>query len=143
MKNNGKPSEKLFEEAWARLGKRAWAFSFTDTAEARGMNKGKNVFVKAQPADYLVVYQGAIFFAEVKSTIDAERFKFSLLRTSQSYAAAATLAAGGPYYIFIHSLAQSRWYRVPYDVVAAAKAEKKGSLLWSELESFSWSFPNA
>lgn len=142
MKNNGKPSEEIFDDAWKPLGKKAYVFKFEDTASLRGRNK-KAVFAAAQPCDRLVVHDGRTFFAEIKSTIDPERFKFSLLRRVQSYAATAAAAAGGDYFIFIHNLTQDQWFRVPYSVVAAAKAEGRGSLTWAELTPYSWSFPCA
>lgn len=137
MKNTGRASEKIFDDSWARLGKRAYVFKFTDAAEARGTNK-KAVHVKAQPADRMLTYQGVNIYAEIKSTWDPDAFRFSLLRDTQSAYAAFVLAAGGPYDVFIHSLAYDRWYRVPYAVI---KAAPNRSMKWPELESYAWNFP--
>ena len=143
MKNTGKPSEELFDDSWKHLGKKVFVFRFSDTADLRGMNKGKALTAKAQPSDRLVVHDGETYFAEIKSTIDTERFKFSLLRKVQGFAAAAAIAAGGTYFIFIHRLDRNRWYCLPYEVVAHAKVSGKGSLTWTELEPHAWSFPLA
>lgn len=141
MKNTGKGAEQIFDDSWARLGKQAFVFKFSDTAELRGLNKGKSLIARAQPSDRLLVYKGETYFAEIKSTIDPDRFKFSLLRSSQGFAAAAALAAGGAYYVFIHNMDQDRWYRLPYEAIQQAKARKAGSLTWAELEPYAWSFP--
>ena len=142
MKNNGKPSEEIFDDAWKPLGKRAYVFKFEDTASLRGRNK-KAVFAAAQPSDRLLVHDGQTCFAEIKSTIDPVRFKFTLLRRVQGFAAASAIAAGGSYDVFIHNLSQNQWFRLPYSVIAAAKEEGRGSLTWDELSPYSWSFPLA
>ena len=143
MKNTGKPSEEIFDESWKHLGKRAFIFKFEDTAALRGRNKGKAVMASAQPSDRLVIHDGDSYFAEIKSTVDPDRFKFSLLRKSQGFAAASAIAAGGTYFLFIHCLTRNRWYCLPYEVVAYAKTQGKGSLTWAELEPHAWSFPRA
>lgn len=140
MRNTGKPSEQIFDDAWKRLGKKAYVFTFTDTARARGRSKSM-VTIEAQPADRLLVYEGEISFAEIKSTTDERAFRFSLLRKSQSFAAAATMAAGGRYDVFLHALAYDRWYRIPYRVIAEAKASGKGSISFFDLQPYLWSFP--
>lgn len=140
MQNTGKPSEEAFDTAWDMLGKRAHVFKFTDTAEARGMNRGK-VMIKAQPSDRLLTYQGVISYAEIKSTTDPDTFSFGLLRKTQSAYAAFILGAGGPYDVYLHRLAFDRWYRIPYAVIKAAKEAGRGSFKFTELESFTWQLP--
>lgn len=137
MKNTGKPSEKIFDEYWARLGKRAFVFAFTDASEARGTNK-KKVYVKPQPSDRLVVFDGYTFFAEIKSTVHETRFDFSLLRATQGAFAAQAIIAGGAYEIFIHALAHDTWYRISYHQIRAIKESGKSSLKWTELKEHLW-----
>lgn len=137
VKNTGKKSEEIFDESWGRLGKHAHVFKFTDTAEARGMNKGK-VTIKAQPSDRLLTYKGVISYAEIKSTIDPEKFSFSLLRKTQSAYAAFILAAGGPYDVYLHRLAEDRWYKIPYSVIQNAPQKH---IKWPDLEAYAWTFP--
>ena len=135
MKNTGKKSEKIFDDVWKRFGKQAKCIKFMDSAEASG-RAGKIVGLRSQPADRIVVFKGHTFFAEVKSTWDEARFNFSLLRKTQSEAAAAVEAAGGDYYVFIHSLAHGPWYQVPYRVI---RNHTRRSFTWDELEPYKWS----
>lgn len=132
-KNTGKPSEKLFDEAFTRMGKQAFVFKFTDAAEARGTNK-KPVIIKAQPSDRIVTLNGHTFYAEIKSTTHATRFDFSLLRQTQGAYARMIEAAGGSYDIFIHALLPNVWFRIPYSLVWATKAAGRSSLTFAELE---------
>ena len=135
MKNTGKKSEKIFDEVWKRFGKKAHCIKFMDSAEATG-RAGKITGLRSQPSDRVVVFNGDTFFAEVKSTWDENRFNFSLLRATQSAAAVAIEAAGGDYYVFIHSLAHGYWYQVPYHAI---RQHTRRSFTWDELEPYKWS----
>ena len=140
IKNTGKPSEKLFDDAWKRLGKVAHVFAFTDASEATGTNK-RRTHIKAQPSDRLVTFRGVTWFAEVKSTVHETRFDFSLLRTTQGAYAAMIIAAGGVYYAYVHRLATDVWYRLSYQEIQAVKDAGRASLRWDELEGNRWNFP--
>lgn len=140
-KNTGKPSEETFDKFWAKLGKKAFVFKFTDASEARGMNK-RTVNIKAQPSDRLITFQGVTWYAEVKSTIDEKRFNFSLLRTTQGSYAAQVEAAGGMYLVYIHSIATDIWYCVPYSTIRWAKENNKSSFTWQELSTYLWEAPS-
>ena len=142
VKNTGKPSEDIFDDAWKFLGKKAYVFKFTDTAEARGMNRSR-VMIKAQPSDRMLTYQGINLYAEIKSTIDPDTFSFGLLRKTQSAYAAGVLTAGGPYDIFLHALNSNTWFRIPYRVVKDARDAGRGSMKFTELKDFTWTFPTA
>lgn len=139
MKNTGRPSEDIFDAHFLLMGKRAYVHVFTDSAEVRGMNK-KAVMVKAQPADRLVVCDGEMFLAEVKSSVSSyDRFDFKLLRTGQGSAAAQTEAAGGKYLIYYHHLSTNEWFCFPYNLVRAAKALDKSSIPLADLRPlFTW-----
>ena len=125
-KNTGKPSEEIFDTHFLRLGKRAYVHKFTDASEVTGMNRGRVgsgfVNVKAQPADRLVVLDGQMFFAEVKSsTALHDRFDFKLLKKGQNAAGAQAIAAGGAYWIYYHHIATGEWFRFEYAWVAQFK----------------------
>jgi hypothetical protein len=138
VKNTGKPSEEIFDSHWPlRYGKRAWVFKFTDSAEATGQNK-RITKVKAQPSDRVVVCNGRTMFAEVKSTWDAFRFDFSLLRRTQSAMARMIMVAGGEYYVYVHALALDRWFCVPYRTILQTKDVGRASLRWEELRGLEW-----
>ena len=133
MKNTGRPSEDIFDQHWMLLGKRAYVHVFTDSAEVRGMNK-KQVMVKAQPADRLVVLDGLMFLAEVKSSVAShDRFDFKLLQAGQSRAAAMVLAAGGEYLIYYHHLSTNEWFRFSYSEVKTAKEAGASSIPLAQL----------
>lgn len=133
-KNTGKPSERIFDQHFARWGKRAYVHAFTDASEATGMNKGRVgkggfVNIKAQPADRLVVLDGVMFLAEVKSsTATHDRFDFKLLKPGQKSAANQTVAAGGGYWVYYHHMSTDEWFRFPYALVQQAQADGASSL---------------
>lgn len=139
-RNTGKLSEEIFDEAWKRLGKRAYVYTFIDTAKASGRNN-RRTFMDAQPSDRLLTFDGVTSFAEIKSSIDHENFKFSLLRQGQGFAAASAMAAGGAYDVYFHSLPYDRWFKIPYSVIRQAKDAGRGSFKISELEPYAWTFP--
>lgn len=136
MKNTGKKSEEIFEDHWGRIGKTAYAFRFTDAAEATGTNKRRTT-IKAQPSDYIVTYLGKTFYAEVKSTVHERLFPFSMLRKTQSAYAKFVLAAGGDYLVYVHSLHHDKWFCVPYIFINYIKGLGRASATWEELEKFS------
>lgn len=138
MKNTGKPSEEIFDTHFLRLGKRAYVHKFTDASEVTGMNKGRVgsgfVNVKAQPADRLVVLDGQMFLAEVKSsTALHDRFDTKLLKKGQNAAGAQAIAAGGAYWIYYHHIATGEWFRFPYSLVRAHKDAGQSSIPLSAL----------
>ena len=133
MKNTGRKSEDIFDEAFQRMGKKAHVHVFTDSAEVRGMNK-KAVMVKAQPADRMVTCDGEMFYAEIKSSVSSyDRFDFSLLRPKQSAQATMVLAAGGRYFVFYHHILTDEWFCIPYLMIALVKDQGKSSIPLSTL----------
>jgi penicillin-binding protein-related factor A (putative recombinase) len=139
-KNTGKPSETFFENVWIRLGKRAFSYRIADAAEVRGRT-GNIGTTRATPSDYVVTFDGVTFYAEVKSTQEKISFPFSLLKKGQKAAAPQVVAAGGGYFVFVHSLTTDTWYRVPFEVIAAVKAIGRSSIPWSEMETLKWKIP--
>jgi penicillin-binding protein-related factor A (putative recombinase) len=135
MRNSGKPSEQIFEDYFASLGKRAYLHRLVDAAEVRGRT-GKVGQIRPAPADYIVTCDGQTFYAEVKSTTHETRFSLSLLRTSQSAAAKQVLAAGGDYFVYIHSIARNEWFKAPYRSLQLLKQQGVSSVKWCDL---SWS----
>jgi penicillin-binding protein-related factor A (putative recombinase) len=136
-KNSGKPSESDFEDILSRLGKRAYCYRIVDAAEVRGRT-GRIGFIRPAPSDYIVTIDGQTSYSEVKSTTDTSAFRFSLLRTKQSAAAVQIVAAGGDYFVYVHSLVQNRWYRIPYQTILGVKATGKASINWSDLQGYEW-----
>lgn len=135
-RNTGKSSEKLWVDMHSRLGKRAYCVRFVDAAEIKAKTGKVAQSASAQPADYLRVLDGEMALCEVKSTANPLSFPFNLLKPTQHAAAKQTLAAGGQYYVFVHSLVTDQWYCIPYSVI---NATAKSSLKWTELTSYLWS----
>lgn len=127
-------AEKEFDGHWLRLGKAAHLYKFKDARHLHGMNKRKTA-AGVQPSDRLVTFAGQTFYAEVKFTIDPVAFHFGGIQPSQIAAATQVTAAGGKYFIYIKSGVLSRWFRVPYVVIAEWP---RRSITWNELEPFSW-----
>lgn len=134
-KNSGKATEKLFQQALKPHGKNVFLFRFDDAADIRGRT-GVAGYTKSQPADYLLTWYGETFYAEVKSCNNPRRFPFSQIRTSQRAAAKMQGAAGGAYWIYVYSLVNERWYRMPWQVVAALEDRGTKSREWDQ----SWEY---
>ncbi len=126
-KNTGKPSEQKWEDHFTGLGKVAYYYRVVDAAEVRGRT-GKIGFIRPAPSDYVLVHQGRMSFAEVKSTQEKTSFPFSLLRTVQS----------GIYEVYVHNLITDTWYKIPYEVIQSTKDSGKASIPWSNLQDFKY-----
>lgn len=136
-KNNGKSSEQKWEDHFNALGKVAYFYRVVDAAEVRGRT-GKIGFVRPAPSDYVLVHEGRMSFAEVKSTQNKTSFPFSILRTTQSAVATMVIAAGGIYEVYVHNLIDDCWYRVPYQLIQSVKDSNKSSIPWSQLQDFKY-----
>lgn len=137
-RNTGKSSEAQWEAHFSSLGKRAYFYRVVDAAEVRGRT-GKIGFVRSAPSDYVLTVDGLTSFAEVKSTENKTSFPFSILRRSQTGPALMITKAGGAYDIYVHELAQDRWYKVPYSFILQWKEMmSKSSIPWLQLQGFLW-----
>jgi len=106
--NTGKASEAIFIKKIESQTK-SKVFRLRDAADLYGINKRKvNAF--GQPSDFLVVSQGAIWFAEVKSTQNKTSFSLDCLTPSQKAACLQVTSCGGDYRIYIHNLCSDTWY---------------------------------
>lgn len=131
-----KKAEKDFEAAFKALGKRAFVHRLTDTAAAKATS-GKHAFVVAQPSDYLVVVEGRLFFAEVKSSSSATSFAHSGIRPSQLASARRVVAAGGEYFFFIKSEVLNKWFQVPAQRIFGSEIK---STPWTSLRDVECTF---
>jgi len=129
MKNTGKPSETIFDDHWVRYGKRAMVYKFEDAAALYGLNK-KAVANSKKPCDRLVVHDGQVIWAEVKSTHHKTSFPFSIIKKGQIGYAKMVRAAGGTYNFYVHSLLLDKWFCIPASVVLD---HDKQSLRWDFL----------
>jgi penicillin-binding protein-related factor A (putative recombinase) len=134
-KNTGKSSEQIFEDRYASHGKRAFVHRITDSAEVRGRTGSKTAWVRAQPSDYLVTFDGKMEYAEVKSSLNKTSFPFGDITKIQMASAKKQRAAGGHYFFYLHSLVHNKWFRVPASVLLDAEAR---SLKWANLGEYEW-----
>lgn len=136
-KNTGKPSEQAFEAAVAAAGKRAWCYRIKDAASIRGITGRLGHGIDATPSDYILVWDGETYFAEVKSTQHETRFEFSLLTRGQTGHYPQIQAAGGRYIIFLHRLTTGQWYMIPMsDVVQHTATTGQKSIPWTDMEKY-------
>jgi penicillin-binding protein-related factor A (putative recombinase) len=139
MKNNGKPTEALFEDSIRAAGKEAYAYRIKDAAAIRGITGRVGNGVDATPSDYICAAKGNTFFAEVKSTQDEKRFPFSLLKKGQTSHGKQIVAAGGLYLVFVHRLTTDQWYVLPLnDVFSHEATTGERSIRWEEMEKYLW-----
>jgi penicillin-binding protein-related factor A (putative recombinase) len=136
-KNTGKPSEASFESKLDALGKRAYYYRIKDAAAIRAIT-GVIGYADETPSDYIIVINGTVEFAEVKSTVDPVRFTMSQMTKGQNAHGVRILAAGGGYNVYIHRLATDQWYCVALSVMQMFKAQGYSSLKWEDLEAFRW-----
>lgn len=136
-KNTGKSSEQKWEDHFTALGKSAYFYRVVDAAEVRGRT-GKIGFIRPAPSDYVLVHQGRMSFAEVKSTQNKTSFPFSILRTVQSAIAKMVLAAGGSYDVYVHQMIGDQWFKIPYEVIQSVKDSGKSSIPWVQLQDFKY-----
>lgn len=128
-----KDAESEFESFFEVYGKRAYVERLKDTAHVRGASGKLAAFKDAQPADYIVTVEGAMFYAEVKSTQHEPSFPFSMIKPVQWAAARRTVSAGGIYRFYIRRESTKRWYSVPANVLIHHTAK---SIRWQEIEGY-------
>lgn len=134
-RNDGMTSEKIFDAHFKRLGKKAYSYSFTDTRRLRA--EGGKGFANSRPSDRIVTYLGETFYAEIKSTNDADKFSLSLIRPYQLGAAERQVNAGGKYYFFVHSIPRDCWFKIPAELVLQCE---KRSIRFDHIKEHQW-FP--
>jgi hypothetical protein len=142
MARNWKQAEDDFVAAFeTRGGKQVYIERLLDAAEIFGRTARFNISGRGsmsdrpQPADYIVVAYGKMFYAEVKTSKNANSFPLSNISVDQINSARRTIAAGGDYQFFLKSEVLDQWYRVPALVVLKATAK---SLKWLELSPYKW-----
>lgn len=140
-KNTGKTSENLFETYLNALGKRVYFYRVADAAEIQGRT-GTIGTVRPTPSDYIVTFNGTTSYNEVKSTQNKTSFPFSLIKKGQNAAAKQVLAAGGEYFVFVHSLILNQWFKIPYQHIENIKLSGKSSIKWDDLKEYKWA-PNS
>lgn len=131
MKHVWKDAEDEFVSFFTPFGKRAAIERLTDTAYVRGNTGLKKTIKDAQPADFVVVWDGTMFYAEVKSTENEPSFSFAMISKNQWRAARKAIAAGGQYYFFIRRETTGEWYVVPAIVFIDHAAK---SMKWAEID---------
>lgn len=105
-------------------------FRLRDKKDLMGLNRGRKVAAFPVPSDYIVARQGELFFAEVKSIEDKDRFDYSNIQPGQRSAASMSAACGSPYWFFIHSLRLNKWFQLSgAEFYADVKAGKKSRRL--------------
>lgn len=135
MSGKGKASERMFEDIFKKLGKRAFVYRFPDKAEVRGRTQNGAVWMRKQPSDYLVTENGVTYYAEVKSSQQKTSFPFSKIQPYQKGSARRQVAAGGLYFFFLHNLTTGDWYKVPAEVILNSD---KSSVRWADVDSYKW-----
>lgn len=91
---------------------KSYVWRLRDKKALMGINKGRKIAAFANPADYVVGQNQSLFYAEVKSTSDAERFNYSQLEPGQRAAATVCASCSLPYWIYVFSLKLGQWFRL-------------------------------
>jgi len=120
-----------------KLRPRTHVIRLHDASDLHGLNK-RRVADFTHPADNILLSQGTMEFAEVKSTINPTSFAYGDIRKAQKAACVAARYCGTAYNFYIHSLHHERWFILPGADVLADIAAGKKSRKWSELTP--WEF---
>jgi penicillin-binding protein-related factor A (putative recombinase) len=130
MKHVWKDAEDEFVSFFAPFGKRAAVERLTDTAYVRGATGLKKSIKDAQPADFVVTWDGMMFYAEVKSTAHEPSFRLSMISKNQWRAARKAITAGGQYLFIIRRESTGEWYVINAAFLIDHDAM---SVKWSEI----------
>lgn len=132
-------SEAEFKKMIDAMGKKAYLHRITDTKEVnRGKMRGQKVIVKKTPADWILTYDGRMFYAEVKFCSNKTSFPLSALTEGQSVALIRQRAAGGQYKIFVYHSVTDTWYIITETRVQITEESGRKSIPWKELEYAKW-----
>jgi penicillin-binding protein-related factor A (putative recombinase) len=112
--------------------KKTKVFRLHDAADLFGLNNKKKITIFGLPSDFIVVNNGSMFFAEVKSTQNKTSFSLDCLTPSQKAACLQVTACGGDYRIYIHNLNTDTWYLMSGSDYLRYKREVK-SVKWEML----------
>ncbi len=130
-KQDWEVAQDEFESAFNK-GKTSYCHRFPDSLDATRSNarnpNARFVALPPQPSDFIVVWNGVTFFAEVKSTKSTVGISSSLFKKQAAHKLKIN-NAGGIYYFFVKRTQTGQWYRIPghYPNLNAK---------WSELENF-------
>lgn len=136
MRNDGTAAEKAFVDKIEAMPD-SHVERLRDAKDLVGLNGGRKVGDFPKPSDFLVVLNGLMHFAEVKSTDKVNRFPFSDIRPYQTRTALLMARIGGPYSFYIYSYGRGAWFVMSAKVYAAAVAEGRRSVTFEELTPWS------
>ena len=102
---------------------------FQDVRDANGS------WLKANPSDFVCVYENGSVFSEVKS-FKGTRFPFSNIRSSQFAWAAKIHALHQPYMFYLFQKETETWYLIPAFIILNKAKEGIKSLSLTELEIY-------
>jgi penicillin-binding protein-related factor A (putative recombinase) len=118
--------------------KSTYCFQFHDARQAKGAGGSNRIFTTSHPADFVVVDNGSMFYAEVKSSQEPISFPFSNVKKSQWNAAIRTTAAKGFYYFFLKSEYLNQWFRIPAVIMIGLYEDGVKSVRWEHLLPFKY-----
>lgn len=102
---------------------------FQDVRDANGS------WLKANPSDFVCVYENGSVFSEVKS-FKGTRFPFSNIKPSQLAWAAKIHALQQPYMFYLFQKETETWYLIPAFIILNKAKEGIKSLSLTELEIY-------
>lgn len=103
-----KKSQADFERDANSVGLNCFLHRFVDNSDLMNRGNRGHASLPRQPSDYLVVFKGQTFFAEVKAT-EQEKFSLSRIEPAQWAAMMKAKVAGGRYYVFIWRPTLLKW----------------------------------
>jgi hypothetical protein len=136
VKNDGTEAQDIFVARMTAQPK-THVWRARDKKDLMGINRGRKVAAFPLPADFTVAKQGQLFFAEVKSTSDPDRFNYSQIEPGQRSAAIISAGCGSPYWFFIFSMVTRQWFQLSAEQFASDIKAGKKSRRFEELDACS------
>jgi len=122
-------------ESWFK-GKIHFVYQFEDAREIMGVTQSRKVFTKGQPSDYLVVSNGQVFFAEIKSSENPTSFPLANIKKSQWHTSIRVSAANGDYRFYIRKEPEHIWFKVPAAFFIHLQDAGIKSVKWESMEVY-------
>lgn len=136
MKDWSKAEKAVYKYFSEEKGSFIYRFSDTHDVNAQLKRFGENkkmVFTEKKPSDFLVVFHGRMFFAEVKSTENVKGVTSSLFK-EQVGLRNRIVKASGAYFYFIYSIFNKKWYVVPAFEIMSNPNRKWEQLKYYEVD---------
>lgn len=136
----GRQAQDDFEKALKLQGKGVWWYRIPDTTDIR-RKAGVKSFASLPrgPADFIVCDYLGIHLAEVKGTVNQEKFSLENIEALQQGACSRIFnLCGESYFFYLRSFYTNRWFKITPGFVLNAFEKNQKAIYFKDLERFTW-----